>query len=280
MKRFLLGGTALVAMFAGSAMAADMPVRAPMYKAPPPVMAAVYNWTGSYVGVNGGWGSSANNRVALAGTDTGAGGIFEPLGLPGPNTAPIINRAALKSSGGLGGVQAGYNWQTGTWLFGIEADIDAAGIKGSNTINAGGPGTPFVAVSYPMSSNLKWLGTVRGRLGMLVAPQFLLYGTGGFAFGRNDLSLAAIAPGAAPPCPTVAQSCANTNTNTQTGYVIGGGVEWKFAPNWSVKGEYLFVDLGNQSSTITYNYGTFLSTGRVTAQDRYNIGRAGLNYQF
>jgi outer membrane immunogenic protein len=271
MKKLLLTTTALVAFAAiGSAGAAEIAVKAPRAA---PVVAPIWNWTGFYIGANGGGGWSANNAI-LTGTDTGGGGIMEPLGLP-----KLFASASTphRPDGALGGVQAGYNWQAGTWLLGMEGDIDASDIGVSSNFSDSVRG--FIPVFYTDSINLKWLATVRGRLGMLAVPQLLLYASGGFAIGQSDVSFQAVCR-CGPPLPNATQSGQSTTSNTQTGYAVGGGVEWKFAPNGSLKAEYLFADLGSQSTTITYNYGVQFSTGTLTVKDRYNIVRVGINYKF
>ncbi len=149
MRRIFLSAVSVFAL-AASANAADM------YRAPEPIgsykdaPAAYVNWSGFYVGVNGGYGWGSNNELHSYGN------------------APVD----FTSEGGFGGGQAGYNWQRDRIVFGIEADIQGAGIDGSATTSSGSA-----------SSNLDWFGTVRGRLGLTILDSGLLYATGGFAFG-------------------------------------------------------------------------------------------------
>jgi outer membrane immunogenic protein len=263
MKKLLLG-TLTWAALTGAAFAADMPVR-------PAAAPAYSNWNGWYVGINAG-GGFQSQEATLSGTDTGAGGILRPFGIP--TLTPSIG-VPLWVSGPLGGFTVGWNWQAGWWLAGIEADIDCANITGNTNLNNAVGG--FVPVTIQVANTLDRLGTVRGRLGWLAGPQsnFLLYATGGFAYGRNTLELSAICPTCGPPANLYAQDRA-----TKTGWTAGGGIEWMFLQSWTVKGEYLFVDLGSQTTSVTYLYGPNISSATLDNRDRYHILRIGVNYIF
>jgi outer membrane immunogenic protein len=174
MKKILLSGVALVALL-GAANAADVPVRGPIYKAPP---VAVFNWTGFYFGGHIGYGWVD------------------------------VDPAGISPDGVFGGLQLGYNWQFNrNWVFGIETDIAA---------------TDFTSAVGP--THVDYLGTVRARLGY-TWDRTMLYATGGLAYGEAGIG---------------------GFHNTHIGYAIGAGLEWAFAPSWSAKVEYLFVDLGNE----------------------------------
>src|SRR5262245_45699035 len=155
------------------AFAADMPV-----KAPPPAPAPVPTWTGFYAGIQfgGGWSDEAVNNNA--GNDPAAVLFFA---LPG--SAPLLSAPRSLQSGAVGGVEAGYNWQWGTnWLVGLEADFSASGMSGTNSATA----ARFLAFTQAetVQQQTDWFGTVRGRLGWLATPNLLLFGTGGFVYGR------------------------------------------------------------------------------------------------
>src|SRR5262249_54273722 len=189
MKKLALGGTMLVALaMSAPAMAADMPVKAPI------IAPVVFSWTGFYVGGNIGysWGrADADFTETTSGTSSSQ--VFRtagptPVGPPtvttfGPLTVAGSARADL--NGVIGGGQAGYNWQNGSMVFGFEADIQATGERGDSIIciTAGCPlGGIFATESY----KLKWLSTLRGRVGVAVAPKWLLYATGGLAIGEVE----------------------------------------------------------------------------------------------
>jgi outer membrane immunogenic protein len=110
-------------------------------------------------------------------------------------------------------------------------------------------------------------------------PNLLLYGTGGLAYGETKVGSAFICALCSPP-PGTQPGTANQSSFTSFGWTIGAGVEWRFAPAWSVKAEYLYVDLGSQSTTITYNYGTNTSSLTSTVSERDNVVRFGVNYLF
>src|ERR1700704_4663591 len=173
MKRIVLA--ALVALGSASALAADLPPRG---YAKAPAMAAANNWSGLYIGGNVGYGWGNNS------TDFSF--------LPTPEALEADNNTTLgtRSSGVIGGAQLGYNWQIGSLVTGLEADIQGSGIKGSARAIPTIRGTPIPDPTSVFSSEqkLSWFGTVRGRLGLTVTPELLLYGTGGLAYGRVDAS--------------------------------------------------------------------------------------------
>ena len=263
----LLGATALSV---GVANAADLPMKAPPYFPP---MAAPSNWTGWYIGANAGWVGSASDTINNTGTDTGAGGLGT-----GITSGAIPTSTNLGYDGFIGGGQIGYNWQINNWVFGLEGDFDGASAKANSTI---GPITipGFVPQTTTYSRELDWLATVRGRVGFTATPDLLLYATGGLAVGQTKIGNSFICPTCVPAASTEATTV-NTTTDTSAGWTVGAGLEWMFAPNWSVKAEYLYVDLGNHDSTITYTYGANTSTLTSSVNETMHIARAGINYHF
>jgi outer membrane immunogenic protein len=177
MKKALgLVGTAL--LFAAPAVAADLAVKAPVYKAPP---VPVYSWTGWYIGANGGYGW--NNSA----------GFSE---VPGDQSTAFVNNTghhivdptslSLSTKGGFGGAQLGYNWQFGrNWVAGIEADFDGADLKGSGSSGVNMAGRPNFG-TLTESQKVEWFGTLRARLGVLLTNNLLLFATGGLAYGKVD----------------------------------------------------------------------------------------------
>jgi outer membrane immunogenic protein len=159
-------GLALLAstLFIGAASAADMPRRAPAYKAPEPIMAQPYNWTGFYVGGNlgYGWGRQDNS---VDGTSVGSANV----------------------NGIIGGGQVGYNWQVNQIVFGLEADFQGSGQKGDGSFTVPFPGT--------FTNKLDWFGTVRGRVGYAF-DRWLPYVTGGWAYGHGSIDASAPGVGA------------------------------------------------------------------------------------
>ena len=262
MKRFFLAGLAFSALIM-PAMAADMPLKA---LPPPPT------WTGLYWGANVGWIGSSQYNITNTGTDTGNGGFGTALGLGAiPGTIPVSH------SGFFGGGQIGYNWQLPSqWLIGLEADLQGSGIKGSasQTLSP----ALFDMTSTGVTKSIDWFGTVRGRVGFLVTPQWLLYGTGGLAYGETKSSFTTtdLSFGCVPN----ATLCANgASSGIRAGWTAGAGAEAMLAPNWSVKVEYLYVDLGGRSMNIPAFTLPAIAFSASTPF-REQIARVGLNYHF
>jgi outer membrane immunogenic protein len=276
MKRILLGCATLAVVAMGApAMAADLPA-APVYKAPVMAPAPWYDWTGFYVGLNGGysWGRSASD--------------FSVAGVPLVSTTTNMN-------GWVGGGQAGYNWQFNrNWIFGVEADLQATGQKG--TLALPGVTTTFCppagALALPCTTTtttgsfeqkLPWFGTARARLGFEPADRWMLYVTGGLAFGEveTNAGIATTATVAFPGGPviatTTAAAAASANT-TRAGWTVGGGAEWVISGPWTAKVEYLYVDLGTVTNTFA-GIGAFAPL-TTSSHITDNIVRLGVNYRF
>lgn len=242
--RWCTAACALVA-FAGlvtSASAADLRSRYPV-KAP---VSAYYDWSGFYVGMNAGYGvgSSSMTQSFTPATD---GGYH--LGV-GP-------------AGWLGGVQFGYNWQTGPWVFGAEADIQAAALKDGLCFDFCG------VLTYNVEQKLPWFATVRGRVGYAAGP-VLLYGTAGAAFTTVKTSLTAI-NGA-----TVSE---NFN-DARAGWTVGAGIETALSGGWSAKLEYLYMDFGSISHSISDPFLGASNPNTFSFDVREQLVRVGLNYRF
>jgi outer membrane immunogenic protein len=267
------------------------------YKAPP----LVPSWTGFYVGLDFGYGwkdptvtPTGIDRVSqlvLAGT----------TGFPG---AQPLGAVSFENKGIFGGVEAGYNWQLGrSWLVGIEADFNASSIRGQGASSSlvttdpvrGGPGSQQLAASQ----NVQWFGTVRPRAGWLATDNLLLYGTGGFAYGRVDDAVnygfsgptlvGVFSPGGPGfQCPINFGPCiGGTSSRIATGWTAGGGTEYRVpGTNASIKAEYLYVNLGH-GDTIT-GVSPVIPAGAASAssmafafsQTDFHTVKLGLNWHF
>jgi outer membrane immunogenic protein len=299
MRKVLLGSTASAALLlAVPVMAADMAV-----KAPPPVY---YNWTGFYVGVNAGgtWDASNDFNVTTVPVTAFAGnaaGILIAHGIPAAQSAT----ANLGSGNGgrfIGGGQIGYNWQFNSAVAGIEADIQGVtsrdrSFSATNVAlvccGSAAAGTPDVT-TFAASKALDYLGTVRGRLGVLPDPRLLAYVTGGLAYGGVSGSAGFTTVNVFYPAIGLSPiwGTAGSFSSTRAGWTVGAGLEWLLGPNWSVKAEYLYYDLGSvifalgTSGSIVIPPGVPVGaqwfTNASTATTRYNgnIVRFGLNYRF
>jgi outer membrane immunogenic protein len=252
MKKLVLAGAALVSL-STAVFAADLPTTTPNYKAP--ATSAAYNWTGLYLGGNAayGWGKVDNNVKFL----DALGGI-----------TGVDNFTASGNLGGwLGGIQAGYNWQTGSMVLGVEADINFGSIKRDPFVapmtDLGSP----IGGSYQAHEQIKWFGTARGRIGFTPTNQWLVYATGGLAFGRVDYSALTSFP--------LIQYAGSENA-TKSGWTLGAGTEVAMGNNWSAKVEYLYYDLGskrlNAASPLALQY-----TVQTDFATRGNLVRVGLN---
>lgn len=271
LRTIFISGLA-TALLGGAALAADLPTRktAPVIAPPPPAI----SWTGFYIGVNGGYAGDEFKYPASAAFSTG-----------GPVLASASASADLTSSGFLGGLQAGYNWQfAAAWLAGVEADIDATSITGKVSLGAGGSivGLGSASASAAVKSETPYLGTVRGRLGYLVTDRFLVFATGGLAYGQiktsADVGYSYLpAGGGAGGSGAFAWS----KDTTHTGWTVGGGAEYKINKNVSFKTEYLYVDLGEQT-LVNGSAGVFggALVYNLKVHPTDNIVRAGLNYTF
>jgi outer membrane immunogenic protein len=231
LRGVILAGASLIALTA-AANAADLN-RVPVIESYKDVPSYGVNWSGMYVGVNGGYGWDESNISGKLPPDF-----------------------RIKPEGGFGGGQIGVNWQQGNIVFGLEADLQAASITDTKSIAIG-------QYTLGTKSTLDWFGTLRGRLGYAAGPA-LVYATGGLAYGRiTDEKLCS----SSGPC-DCAPNTAWKNSTDASGYVAGAGAEYKLNPNWSVKAEYQYINLGQESAWAK------------DAKEDYEVStvRAGLNY--
>jgi outer membrane immunogenic protein len=203
--------------------------------APPAAYVEGNIWQGFYAGLNGGYGGNGDG-----------GAISYSNG---------DSSARAQPEGGFGGGQIGYNFQGGPLVFGLETDFQGG------DLSRGIAGTTAGGAAFSSKETVDWFGTARGRLG-LAFGHALFYGTGGFAYGdvRQSAVYNGISLGA---------------SGTQTGWVAGGGVEYKFTPAWSLKGEYQYIDLGSEK---------LMDAANVPATNNLDTSfqtvRLGLNYRF
>jgi outer membrane immunogenic protein len=264
-KTLFLSLAAGMIVASGSAYAADLSRQAPRMVAPAPVS----NWTGLYIGANGGWGWS-NFDVSEAPFGTTAIADISPQSLGTSNRGAVF------------GGQLGYNWQIATWLLGIEGDYDGTSINSSQATVfpslLGGAGTTHTN-GLSVSEDIKSLASLRGRIGYTWADG-LLYFTGGGAWESISTSAMISANTAAA---VFGQSATGSVTNTRSGYVIGGGVEWMVARNWTVRGEYLYYNFSG-ADTFALPIANCAIPGCgvnvTTASNNINVFRLGANYKF
>jgi outer membrane immunogenic protein len=257
MNKVLLA-SAIFAGISSSAFAADLPV----YSAPAEMpVAPAYDWSGAYVGLNGGysWGDLDTRDVSATNTDP-TSFILPPGTFGGPNLSQSFD-------GLIGGAQVGYNHQIGNIVFGIEADIQASDQDAEDTRlgSAAGP-------SNHTEAELDWFSTVRGRVGYAF-DNILVYGTGGLAVGRAKVGARMES---IPPLP--AQSASASKHETLTGFTLGAGTEIGIGhTGWSVKAEYLYVNFASERVHLDLDDGLD-ATSKIDLD--MHIVRAGLNYRF
>jgi outer membrane immunogenic protein len=298
MKSTVTLAALLIALPVSAAVAADLPSK----KEPVIAPVVVPSWAGFHVGLNSG-GTWSNSSYQISSWPS----VIGP-GNPGPNPSGnpdysatailgIIGSNSANSAGFIGGGQIGYDHQFGgAFIAGAEADIQGVAENsggGSFWRNNSVLGENLYNHNYlsgvSVSKSLDYLGTVRGRIGYLISPALLIYGTGGFAYGGANLSL------------NVAQLGYNQNVNydtispgytsisqTRVGWTAGGGLEWMFMPNWSAKAEYLYYDLGSAQTNAGYTVvaktrGTdpqinFINGSQISSRFNGNIVRLGVNY--
>ena len=319
MKKILLSTISLATFVATSAFSADLPsIKSALVSTPAPM------WTGFYAGLNSGYNFGTNNNSYTMGfgpdvfsaIDGGNGGpISFSYVLNGVGLAQT-GIASNNQNGFIGGGQVGYNYQLQQkYVVGVEADIQGAGISGSGGFTgAGANSTTVDGINYSansagqtsISSSVNWLGTVRGRLGYLLTPSLLIYGTGGLSYGGVEAALSSnvytnyIGSKNANLPFQGSQTYIGNSTMLQTlvGWNAGGGLEWMFMPNWSLKGEAIYWNLGNVNLNTTsiagaggswYYYIPDQQRGLLpnqvcssTSSINYQgiIARAGVNYHF
>lgn len=242
----ILTAAFVVALSAGAASAADLAAR-PYAKAP--LAQPVYSWTGCYVGAVAGAGRTLWDRNGLYDTNP-------------------VNDSFTAGTATIGGT-LGCNYQFApTWLVGIEGDYNWIDSRNHLTSAAGADPTGGSFDDDSLADlRSRWFGTVRGRLGYLPDPRVLLFVTGGAAFGDTTYSVNDFSPDGL-----------GSGKRNSTGYAVGGGAEYLLAANWTVKGEYLHVDLGNKtfSPVPGVNAPDFVTRIKTT----HDLVRIGVNYKF
>lgn len=254
LRRILMASVGAAAL-AGSAAAADLPSRAPVYAPPAP-----YNWTGDYLGGQIGyvWANNPAN-LSFPGATAASFGLASPAVI-GPEVFPL----GYIPSGVIGGIHGGYNLQIAQWVVGIEGDIDGTSL--SRTFTAGG--IPPLYFSGTRRQSVQASG--RGRVG-IAFDRVLLYATGGVAFADFENDYATNVFG---------QPFWNSFANGRIGWTAGAGVEYVVTGNWSVRAEYRYSDFGH-FTTYPFN-GVPITAGAiyVTNHPTENRVQVGFSYKF
>jgi outer membrane immunogenic protein len=255
------------------------------------------DWSGYYLGLKGGytWSESTNiktsaNNVQLCGSNC-SGQEWSAAA----SAQSASGNTSVSPAGAIGGGLVGYNWQANQLVYGVEADIQLASNKDNGSSSslvpvAGNPGYSNASTTA-VSQELTFLSTFRGRLGYLLAPELLMYGTGGLAVGgaKSKTNISQSMLGSYGGVATTFSSETNTS-ETLYGWTLGAGIDWKFMQDYSVKAEYLYYDLGdmdsshsNLASAITAaGYSENYFTNSVKSKSSYagSVASLGISYHF
>jgi outer membrane immunogenic protein len=251
MRRFAIAGAGLlsIAGFTGAASAADLPART--YTKAPAMVAAVYDWSGFYLGLNGG-GASSHECLTITSV---AGTALTPA-----------SEGCHSATGGLVGGQIGYRWQASNWVFGVEAQGDWANLKGSNS-------SLTALIPYINQTKVDGIGLFTGQVGY-AWNNILLYVKGGAAVTDNKY-------GSFFPVGNIFAAAGvpfNTASDTRWGGTVGTGIEIGFASNWSVAFEYDHLFMGNPN--VTFPVSTIAVTRSDNIRQDVDMGTVRVNYRF
>jgi len=238
MKKFLLGTVGLVALGMASAPASAADLAARPYTKAPPMVQAMYDWSGFYIGINGGWAQSNDRRT-------------DPTGL-------VFGDHDV--DGGTVGGQLGYRWQSGQFVFGLEAQGNWADISGSSTNLLGTPGATI-------RSKMDAFGLFTGQVGY-AWNNVLLYAKGGAAVTDRNYEFVSGA----------GSVLSSTGYDTRWSPTVGAGLEYGFAPNWSIGVEYNHIFEDRHGTTFTTPGGVVITGDRAGGDTDMVLGR--LNYKF
>jgi len=249
-------GLTLAGVAAGSAADLEIPYKS----APPPAP----SWTGFYIGANGGAGTgttqtNVNLGTAIAGLG-GAGGV----GIALPLSSYSVN-------GFLGGVTAGYNWQTGPFVLGAEGEFDGATFQGSTAC----------IILFSCTAKHDWLGDITARLGVVAFDKALIYVKGGVAWADSNHSLNTGITGTVGGVGVTA-GVNGSASDTAVGGLFGLGIEYGFLPHWSAKIEYDYIQFADQNvnATLTATTGAGTATLPLQIKESMQLTKAGINYHF
>ena len=275
MNKLLVAGIGLAGLIGGPALAADM--------RPPPAPVELFTWSGAYVGVNlgSGWRQPVDFVTTMPScTDFTTCFIVDPdTGL----ASALGTGRSTRASGATGGFQAGYNYQFGAAVAGVELDWEyfkrtsSLGPSAGLTSDITGPGRPFVQAPLLVSNEVAstWLATIRGRLGF-AWDRLLLYGTGGVAFTdvryTQTVTTSLLITGA---------TVVNVVTETKSGVTVGGGAEYALWNNLTLRAEYLYAQFtGVSGASVLQFQNSSNQVAGSTGNLHDHIVRVGLNYKF
>lgn len=260
MKRLLLLST--LSVLAAPTYAADVIIAEPV---PVIVEPDTFSWTGGYIGVNAGYAGGKFKHPFSAYENenpvipVSAPAIANLAAFPELDNLDRFNGSAdITASGFVGGVQAGYNWQfDNNVIAGVEADFQGSNLKGEAKLRAND-------FDIKAGTKVNWYGTLRARLGYTPVDRFMVYATGGYAYGKVNSYIDIDGKDA-------------SKSNTKSGWTVGAGAEYAITNNWTLKTEYLYTDLGK---TKLINYNDDIGGVKLDTKVNFHTVRAGINYKF
>jgi outer membrane immunogenic protein len=250
LRKVLPAAIGLFALGIASASAADL---ARPYTKAPAIMPALYDWSGFYIGLNGGGGSART--------------CWDLMNLAGAPVVPVTSEGCHNATGGLVGGQIGYRWQAANWVFGLEAQGDWAQLKGSN------PSSPAALTAIVTNqTKIDAIGLFTGQVGY-AWNNGLFYVKGGAAVADERYQGIFTGVGGIP-----VGAVLDSKTEARWGGAIGTGFEFAFAPNWSVGVEYDHLFLGDHSNSFA---ATTLANSRIdNIKQNVDMGTVRVNYRF
>jgi outer membrane immunogenic protein len=260
-RKLLLASVGAIAL-TGSALAADLPSRAPPPVYLPPV--PIFTWTGIYIGgqIGYAWGQDHNDFVGSfpAGPLLATGVFFD-------------NTFGQNPNGVIGGAHVGYNYQINQWVLGLEGSVDGTSMSKTLVFAPGGFAAPvgFFGNGVTETTRADIQGSIRGRIGV-AWDRALLYGTGGVAFGGFKTSYTFFSP-------FFATGGTSNFSTTRVGWTVGGGIDYAITNNWSVRAEYRYTDFGRNTNTP---FGGLFTGGAFTGHHHFteNQVQVGFSYKF
>lgn len=265
MKHRILIMAAALTFASAAASAADFP----QYTKAAPIQSA-YSWTGFEIGVFGGYGLS-KETAGISGAN--------PIGNFLVGSGAVPSTIKTDAQGGVVGGFVGYNYQFAPqWVAGLEADLAFSDIKGKDgRVLTTAPFGFNASLTTNVQTELDWYGTVRGRLGYLLTPNVMIYGTGGLAYGEIKGTTTVTL---ATPIPALNGSAVGSYDQTKIGYAAGGGVQWAILPNVIARAQYTYIDLGSHgfgANTVVLATPAGVNTSH---KDDFHIATVGASYKF
>jgi outer membrane immunogenic protein len=255
----------------------------PLPLPPPPPLPPPFSWDGFYIGLTAGYGQSTDNF-----NDLNSFNVLPESGVGGSQQ--------FRTSGFIGGGTLGYNWQAGSFVYGLETDFSGLTNSNDTLLSIPGaciPGTFQFSLSkcgygWQYSNRISWLWTVRPRIGLAV-DRTLIYFTGGFALAGVQNGFWSTGSCGPIGCNGAEPFFAVSSSSARVGFTVGGGVEYALTPNWTIKGEALYVDLQSSNAAFTpllvgtAGFPVVIPDGapfNVRWDNSLVVIRAGLNYKF